>query len=279
MCIRDLLILGMEKLIEYNIDEYTLKAKILLCDILKVKKEYLIINDLEEVDSFREQEFFRKIDLLCIEEPIQYIIGKQEFMGLEFNVNKSVLIPQPDTEILVEKVIEIIKRENKEISVLDLCTGSGAIGISIKKLTDNTTVTASDISLRALRVARENAEKLEVDVNFIESDLFENINSKFDIIVSNPPYIKSEIIEKLPEEVKKEPIIALDGGVDGLEFYKNIINNCENYLNEKGFLCLEIGYDQKEDLEKLIEATGKFENVEILRDFGGNYRVIICNLK
>lgn len=279
MCIRDLLILGMEKLIEYNIDEYTLKAKMLLCDILKVKKEYLIINDLEEVDSFREQEFFRKIDLLCIEEPIQYIIGKQEFMGLEFNVNKSVLIPQPDTEILVEKVIEIIKRENKEISVLDLCTGSGAIGISIKKLTDNTTVTASDISLRALRVARENAEKLEVDVNFIESDLFENINSKFDIIVSNPPYIKSEIIEKLPEEVKKEPIIALDGGVDGLEFYKNIINNCENYLNEKGFLCLEIGYDQKEDLEKLIEATGKFENVEILRDFGGNYRVIICNLK
>ena len=216
MCIRDLLILGMEKLIEYNIDEYTLKAKMLLCDILKVKKEYLIINDLEEVDSFREQEFFRKIDLLCIEEPIQYIIGKQEFMGLEFNVNKSVLIPQPDTEILVEKVIEIIKRENKEISVLDLCTGSGAIGISIKKLTDNTTVTASDISLRALRVARENAEKLEVDVNFIESDLFENINSKFDIIVSNPPYIKSEIIEKLPEEVKKEPIIALDGGVDGL---------------------------------------------------------------
>ena len=279
MCIRDLLILGMEKLIEYNIDEYTLKAKMLLCDILKVKKEYLIINDLEEVDSFREQEFFRKIDLLCIEEPIQYIIGKQEFMELEFNVNKSVLIPQPDTEILVEKVIEIIKRENKEISVLDLCTGSGAIGISIKKLTDNTTVTASDISLRALRVARENAEKLEVDVNFIESDLFENINSKFDIIVSNPPYIKSEIIEKLPEEVKKEPIIALDGGVDGLEFYKNIINNCENYLNEKGFLCLEIGYDQKEDLEKLIEATGKFENVEILRDFGGNYRVIICNLK
>ena len=279
MCIRDLLILGMEKLIEYNIDEYTLKAKMLLCDILKVKKEYLIINDLEEVDSFREQEFFRKIDLLCIEEPIQYIIGKQEFMELEFNVNKSVLIPQPDTEILVEKVIEIIKRENKEISVLDLCTGSGAIGISIKKLTDNTTVTASDISLRALRVARDNAEKLEVDVNFIESDLFENINSKFDIIVSNPPYIKSEIIEKLPEEVKKEPIIALDGGVDGLEFYKNIINNCENYLNEKGFLCLEIGYDQKEDLEKLIEATGKFENVEILRDFGGNYRVIICNLK
>ena len=279
MCIRDLLILGMEKLIEYNIDEYTLKAKMLLCDILKVKKEYLIINDLEEVDSFREQEFFRKIDLLCIEEPIQYIIGKQEFMGLEFNVNKSVLIPQPDTEILVEKVIEIIKRENKEISVLDLCTGSGAIGISIKKLTDNTTVTASDISLRALRVARENAEKLEVDVKFIESDLFENINSKFDIIVSNPPYIKSEIIEKLPEEVKKEPIIALDGGVDGLEFYKNIINNCENYLNEKGFLCLEIGYDQKEDLEKLIEATGKFENIEILRDFGGNYRVIICNLK
>ena len=279
MCIRDLLILGMEKLIEYNIDEYTLKAKMLLCDILKVKKEYLIINDLEEVDSFREQEFFRKIDLLCVEEPIQYIIGKQEFMGLEFNVNKSVLIPQPDTEILVEKVIEIIKRENKEISVLDLCTGSGAIGISIKKLTDNTTVTASDISLRALRVARENAEKLEVDVKFIESDLFENINSKFDIIVSNPPYIKSEIIEKLPEEVKKEPIIALDGGVDGLEFYKNIINNCENYLNEKGFLCLEIGYDQKEDLEKLIEATGKFENIEILRDFGGNYRVIICNLK
>ena len=279
MCIRDLLILGMEKLIEYNIDEYTLKAKMLLCDILKVKKEYLIINDLEEVDSFREQEFFRKIDLLCIEEPIQYIIGKQEFMELEFNVNKSVLIPQPDTEILVEKVIEIIKRENKEISVLDLCTGSGAIGISIKKLTDNTTVTASDISLRALRVARDNAEKLEVDVNFIESDLFENINSKFDIIVSNPPYIKSEIIDKLPEEVKKEPIIALDGGVDGLEFYKNIINNCENYLNEKGFLCLEIGYDQKEDLEKLIEATGKFENVEILRDFGGNYRVIICNLK
>jgi len=198
----------------------------------------------------------------------------QEFMKLNFYVDENVLVPQPDTEILVEKVVELIK--NKKVDVLDLCTGSGAIGISIAKYSENTKVAVLDISKKALDIARINSKNNNTEIEFILSDMFKNLeNRKFDFIVSNPPYIKTNEIEKLSNEVKNEPHLALDGGQDGLCFYKVIINEGYNYLNENGCICLEIGYDQKNDVLNLINKSGKYTDVKCYKDLGGNDRVII----
>ena len=194
-------------------------------------------------------------------------------MGIEFAVNKNVLIPQPDTEILVEKAIEILKK-HKEPKVLDLCTGSGAIAVSIAKNVTNAKVYASDISEKALEIAKINDR--ENKVKFIYSDLFENIKENFDVIVSNPPYIKTEEIKLLSKEVQNEPNLALDGGQDGLYFYRKIIDKAHEYLTTTGYLCLEIGEDQKEEVVNLIEQSGHYEEIQTYKDFGENDRVIIC---
>ena len=158
-----------------------------------------------------------------------------------------MLIPQPDTEILVEEVIKISEDIDK-LKILDLCTGSGAIAVSLKKYIENSRVVATDISERALEIAAKNAKDNNVEIEFIKSNLFRDVNTKFNIIVSNPPYIKTSVIETLEKEVQKEPIIALNGGIDGLDFYRSIINEADKYLNINGFLCLEIGYDQKNEV-------------------------------
>lgn len=265
-----------------NIEDCNLKLKLLLSDILNVKKEYLSININEDVDEIKKEEFFKKVELLKKNVPIQYIIGKQYFYGYEFLVNENVLIPQPDTEILVEEIIEYVydifeKNKIDKINILDLCTGSGIIGICLKKkLGEKVDVYASDISNLALEVAKKNAEKLDVKITFIESDLFEYINKniKFDIIVSNPPYIKTDVIESLSEEVKKEPHLALDGKEDGLYFYKKIINLAKDYLKENGKLFFEIGYDQKEDVENIFYENN-YINVYSKKDYGLNDRIVV----
>ena len=201
--------------------------------------------------------------------PIQYITEKANFMGLEFKVNKNVLIPQPDTETLVEETLKIIKNY-KNVKLLDLCTGSGCIAISIAKYANNANVFASDISKKALEIAKENSIKNKTEnIQFINSNMFKNINEQFDIIVSNPPYIKKKVIKSLDKQVKKEPRIALNGGRDGLEFYKNIRQNIDTYLKPEGYLILEIGFDQKEDVQKI------FENSKCVKDLNNNDRVII----
>ena len=285
----------------------------LLSHLLKVKKEYLLIHDEDEIEENIKKDFFEKINRLAKNEPIQYVINSAEFMGLEFYVDNNVLIPQPDTEILVQKVIEICKKirgnkenllnvEGKKISdrslvdidretnfnktinikeelkILDLCTGSGAIGVSIAKNIENSQIVATDISAEALKIAKLNANKNNVNLKFIKSDLFENIGEKFDIIVSNPPYIETEIIEKLSEEVKQEPLIALDGGKDGLEFYRKIAKNSRNYLVKEGVILLEIGYNQKESVIEILKSNG-FENIEGIKDLGNRDRVIIAYCK
>jgi len=213
--------------------------------------------------------------------PIQYITNNQEFMKLNFYVDKNVLIPQPDTEILVEEVIEISKKINSK-KILDLCTGSGAIGVSLAKYLPNCEITAVDISKKALQIAKKNAiiNEVEKQITFISSDLFSNLESqKFDIIVSNPPYIKRNDIENLEEQVKKEPLIALDGGEDGLDFYKKIIKEAHKYLVSEGYLCLEIGYNQKDEVIKLIEKEETFKNIYSKKDLYGIDRIIIAEMK
>lgn len=206
--------------------------------------------------------------------PLQHIIGTQEFMGLTFKVNENVLIPRQDTELLVENVVDYLG--NDERTVLDMCTGSGCIAVSIDRLSKNSKVTAVDISEKALEVAMENNRLNNANVTFIQSDLFTNVTGKYDIIVSNPPYIRTDEIPKLMEEVKShEPVMALDGMEDGLYFYKKICSEASDYLNDNGKIFFEIGYDQGDDVSEILRQN-RFCNIEVLKDLSGNDRVVIA---
>lgn len=206
--------------------------------------------------------------------PLQHIIGTQEFMGLTFKVNENVLIPRQDTELLVENVLDYLG--NDERTVLDMCTGSGCIAVSIDRLSKNSKVTAVDISEKALEVAQENNRLNNAKVTFIQSDLFTNVTGKYDIIVSNPPYIRTDEIPKLMEEVKShEPVMALDGMEDGLYFYKKICGEASDYLNDNGKIFFEIGYDQGDDVSEILRQN-RFCNIEVLKDLSGNDRVVIA---
>lgn len=254
-------------------------AKELLSYVLKKDKVYLTINSDTALTDTEYAEFTKYIEQIIDGKPLQYITQKQEFMGIDFFVNEDVLIPQPDTEILVETVLDICKRYGKQsLRILDLCTGSGAIAISLSKIL-NTQVFASDVSIKALKVAEKNNVMNNTKVEFIESNLFEKINGeKFDIIVSNPPYIKNEEIKSLSKQVQNEPYIALAGGEDGLDFYRKIIDEAYKYINKNGYLCLEIGYDQKEDLIKLIKQNENYEYENCIKDLSNNDRCIIAKI-
>lgn len=277
MNIEEILKKEINNLKQNNIENSTLKVKILLANILNVKKEYLLIHSEEEVKQEDKIKYENNINELIKGKPLQYITNKQEFMGLNFYVDENVLIPQPDTEILVEKAIEIAETTQKN-KILDMCTGSGCIAISLAKNINNAQIIATDISNNALNVANKNAinHNVENKIKFINSDMFNNIEEKFDIIVSNPPYIETITINKLEIEVQNEPHLALDGGIDGLKFYKIIANNAFKYLNENGYLILEIGYNQQESVTQLLQDTGKYKNIETIKDLGGNYRVVIA---
>ena len=270
MNIKELTLNGVSKLNEFNIDDSTTKVRILLSSLLNVSKEKLLIMD-EEVDEKLVERFNDNINKLIKGVPVQYLVNKQSFYGMDFFVDNRVLIPQPDTECLVEEGLEFLKgKENAK--VLDLCTGSGAIAISLAKNSD-ATIYASDISKDALDVAKLNATTLSADITFIESDLLKNINEKFDLIISNPPYIKTDVIELLSDEVKNEPILALDGKEDGLYFYKEIIKNAKGFLNPNGKLLFEIGFDQKESVTKLFEEE-EYINVYSKKDLAGLDRIV-----
>ena len=276
MKVNELLAFATQKLKDNNSDDNILKAKMLLAHTLGISKETLINISNNKIDVLDEKRYIEYIYELCNNRPIQYITNKQEFMKLAFYVDENVLIPQPDTEILVEEVLTILKPNMK---VLDLCTGSGAIAIALYKYSNNIFVDASDISNKALAVAETNAKTLlgNGDINFILSDLFENIKGKYDVIVSNPPYIETSVIDTLGKEVKHEPMLALDGGISGLDFYKKIAKNAKQFLNLKGHLCLEIGYNQKESVIRILEENG-YKNIKCIKDLSKNDRVIICEV-
>ena len=269
-------------------------AEELYCYLTGIDKVGLFLRANEEVDAETEAKFFELIDKRAQRIPLQHITGVQEFMGNTFKVSPDVLIPRQDTETLVEEAARTIQntpkekltfmeklKGAKEWEVLDLCCGSGAIGISMAKICSNIKVTASDISSAAIAVASENATKLRAKVKFVEGDMFApHAGKKFDMILSNPPYIRTAMIEILQEEVKThEPRAALDGGRDGLDFYRTIVAQAADYLKPDGILMLEIGHDQGEDLRKMLKDDGRYTPAEVIKDLPGKDRVVKCKKK
>ena len=230
--------------------------------------KYDEIEDISKLDKLNEY-----VEKRLGHMPIQYILNRAYFCGLPLYVNENVLIPRFDTEVLVEEVLALSKKD-KSKRILDMCTGSGAIAIALKKLGGFERVDALDISDKALEVARRNANELDLDINFLKSDMFSSLTceNKYDIIVSNPPYIQSDVVDTLESEVKDfEPRLALDGDADGMKFYKIIAKNYEKYLADNGVLALEIGYDEADDIRALFEG----KNVVIKKDLANLDRVAI----
>jgi len=272
MRVIDVLKEAIEILNDNEINEPIIKSRILLADLLKIRKEELIFNELKELEPEVVRLYMNRIYKLCEDYPLQYIIGRQEFMGYTFEVNENVLIPRNDTEILVEEAFKYAHND-----VLELCTGSGAIAISLAKKYDDVKIVATDISNKALEVARNNAYLHEVDIDFLNSDLFENVQGKYDLIIANPPYIETEKIKMLEKQVRKEPLIALDGGKDGLFFYRRIAVRANDFLKNDGYMCLEIGYNQKKSVIEILK--GKYDEIKCIKDLSGNDRVIVCKKK
>ena len=271
---------GKSELEKIPIQEASIKTRKLLEFVLKQTRSQMICNELEEVSLEKQKEYEKQIEKIKQGMPIQYITHVQEFMGLEFYVDENVLIPQPDTEVVVETAIQFINDSNTEICILDLCTGSGCIGISIAKNIKNARVVLSDIQEKSLAIAQKNAiqNKVEKNIKMVQSNLFEKLkNYQFDTIVSNPPYIETSEIATLSKEVQQEPKIALDGGEDGLFFYNKILKEASSYLKSKGYLVLEIGYNQANAILKIAEQTKKWKIVTLqaIKDLGGNDRVLV----
>lgn len=259
-----------------NIENIEYDIKTILRDTFDIDYNKFVMDmDNEfETDKSLEYEFISRIEKRKKHIPLQYIINKQNFYGLDLYVNESVLIPRYDTENIVDCIVKDFEG-SKDISVLDLCTGSGCIAISLKK-NGFEKVFALDISDKALEVAKHNAYIHNADITFIKSDLYKELPNdiRFDLIVSNPPYIRTGEIEKLDDEVKDfEPKLALDGGKDGLDFYKKILNLSKDFINKNGSLYFEIGYDQAKDVVDLAKKEGYY-NIKIIKDLSGKDRGI-----
>lgn len=273
---------GIQELQKVGISEPRRKINRLLGSLLGTDSVGLMKQEKEEVKKELEIVFENSLQQLKEGYPIQYLTHHQEFMKLPFYVDESVLIPQPDTEILVEETLKELEKREK-VELLDLCTGSGCVGISIAVYAKSVQkIVLSDISKEALDIAKRNVRQNQVEkkVELIQSNLFMKIQRKFDGIVSNPPYIQTEIIEGLSKEVQAEPKLALDGGEDGLFFYRNILAQADQYLKPGGFLFLEIGYDQKEAVKQIwkdLREKGKtnLSQWNERKDYAGLDRVVL----
>ncbi len=256
-----------------------LEAEVLLAHALKLKRIDLYVQH-ERVLKAEELKAFKTLILRRTKkEPIAYIIGHKPFMSLDFKVNPDVLIPRPETEKLVEIVIDIAKKEDRKFKILDLCCGSGAIAVSIAKYLENVLISAADLSSKAIEISRLNAKNMGVEdrINFYCGNLFESLpaGERFDIIVSNPPYIPSSEIEKLQPDIRLfEPKAALDGGPDGLGFYRVIISGTGSRLEKEGSLVLEVGQGQAGPVSGLIRESGLLEEPRIIEDYNGIERVV-----
>lgn len=294
LLVKEMLTMGEKQLMDSDIADATRDCKILYCYMMDIPFSKIILEYQEVLQDRLCDKYFELIDRRSKGEPVQYIMGSQEFMGLEFIVNENVLIPRQDTETLVEDALGIINTgtlrgedmdvKRKEWDILDLCTGSGAIGVSLARIANKVNVTCSDISEGAIKVAKENAQKHGVakSVKFEQGDLFKPFSKhfrkqKFDMIISNPPYIKSSVIPTLQKEVcEHEPLSALDGGESGLDFHERIVSGVGGHLRKGGVLLLEIGHDQGEAVSGLLSRNGDFTSIRVLKDLANRDRIVFA---
>ena len=275
MTFREAICFGEEKLNIAGIEDAKNDAWLLLTYVCKIDRTFYYVHMDEEMSMEQVAEYESVLNKRAEHVPLQYITGEQEFMGIPFHVNDAVLIPRQDTETLVEEALKVIRPGMK---VLDMCTGSGCILISILKNVVDVTGFGYDISKQAINVAKENAKLNNVNATFERSDLFDDVSDTFDVIVSNPPYIPTDVIGGLmPEVAVYEPIQALDGKEDGLHFYRRIVADASKYLNPEGKLLFEIGHDQGESVSSLMKEAG-YKDVRVVKDLAGNDRVVIGGL-
>ena len=283
MTLRELLAEGEHVLQTAGIEDWKMDAWYLLEETLEVTRTRYLVDSGKAVSEEEKTRYLEQIDKRASHIPLQHLTGHQEFMGLDFQVSEDVLVPRQDTEVLVEEVLTYIR---PGMHVLDMCTGSGCILLSTLKLAAelkdfrDLQGTGADLSEKALRIAEQNRKQLGLigNVTLIQSNLFEHISGTYEIIVSNPPYIASEVITTLSEEVKDhEPMMALDGGTDGLDFYRIIIEKSPSYLTPGGMLFFEIGYDQGDSVSQLMEKD--FENIHVIKDLAGLDRVVYGTCK
>lgn len=275
MTIREALRAATARLEQADVPDADVDASYLLASVLKEDTLAMRINGHRALTEEQEKAFDAFCDRRAAREPLQYILGETEFMGLTFHVEPGVLIPRADTEILVEKALKVMPPNAR---VLDIGTGSGAIAVSLARLGQAARVTAVDVSDKALEIARKNAENNGADVEFVKSDCFSALQGrKYDMIVSNPPYISDEEMQTLMPEVRQEPELALFGGGDGLDFYRRISRETLEHLNEGGFLLFEIGWLQKDAVSALMRTF--IGEPFALRDYGRNWRVVGAQLK
>jgi len=265
---------GKRTLAEAGIEEAGLDARLLLEYVCGTNRNDLLVHGDREVSSEQETSYLSLIQRRAERIPLQQLTGVQDFMGMEFEVSEHVLIPRQDTEILVE---EALRELRDGMDILDMCTGSGCILISLLRYSNDCTGVGADISGEALRTAEENARKLlapDKQVRLVESDLFGAVNGMYDMIVSNPPYIPSGVIGSLQPEVRDhEPLSALDGGEDGLYFYHRITEECGKYLKPGGMLFYEIGFDQGAAVSEILSQAG-FGEIRVIKDYAGLDRVV-----
>jgi release factor glutamine methyltransferase len=268
-------------------EDYKRDAELLLCKKIHYDAKKIFMNWSKEIDDSYCEGFFDLIQQRAGGTPTQYLTYEQAFIGHVFFVDERVLIPRMDTETLVEAALEYLETNKSARRVLDLCTGSGVIAVSLAKQHPSLKITASDADASALKVAERNASKMGVakQIKCVKSDVYGSFKTgfggvSFDVIVSNPPYIRSDVLMTLQREiVEHEPLHALDGGADGLDFYRRIIGEASSYLRKSGALFLEIGYDQAEQVKSLIDETGRFGDVETRQDLSGNDRALFAVLK
>ena len=274
MTVEELVRKGIKELESASVPEAQTNAMYLLEYALHINQMEYLLDKQRRVSKEEEEKYGSVIAARKSRIPLQHITGEQEFMGYPFLVNEHVLIPRQDTEILVEEAVRLANGKR----ILDMCTGSGCIILSMEQLCEPQYAMGVDISMNALAVARENGKRFDSKVNWLQSDLFEKVTQKFDVIVSNPPYIEKDEIPKLMEEVRcHEPNLALDGGEDGLDFYRRIITESRQYLESEGYLCFEIGYNQGEEVSSLMREVG-FLECRVVKDLAGLDRVVIGQL-
>lgn len=273
-----------DSLTKTGVEDPRLNAETLICHVLKCNKTNLYTNYELHLTDAQIDSIMALVKRRVLREPLQYIIGRQGFWSLDFKVTKDVLIPRPETEIIIEETIKLAAHDSRPATILDLCTGSGCIAITLAKELPDAVIYAADVSKEALLIAKENAKMHGVlrNIKFIHGDIFESLDSRlttldgfFDLIVSNPPYIKTSDIKNLEPEVKDfEPINALDGGDDGLKITRRIIDDAHKYLKKHGWLMIEMGIGQALDVKTLIEKSGDYDEISTIKDYSGIERVI-----